>query len=192
MTNNSNTAKSMVKKDTSADQDAHRYNDSNSYRKNNSKDNTDVIKDIVIRPVQQGDIHKGLLETLDALKPASSMPIKKALEILDEITSDPNRLIAVAVSKTDGTIVGTATILFEKKLIHHGGIAGHIEDVAVISKLQNSGIGSAVVRYLISEAHKRGCYKTILGCTDNLVKYYTKLGFRRGANEMRYDHTIQA
>lgn len=157
----------------------------------NDASSADTAEDIKIRPVQQDDIRRGLLETLDALRPASGMPTKKALQILDEISSEPNRLIAVAVSNTDGSIVGTATILFEKKLIHHGGIAGRIEDVAVISKRQKSGIGSAIVGYLIEEARRRGCYKTTLGCSDDLVKYYTGLGFKHKANEMRYDHVAQ-
>ena len=109
---------------------------------------------------------------------------------MGEIASNPNHVIMVAADKggSGDRIVGAATLLVEPKLIHGGGRAGHIEDVAVASGSQGRGIGAALVRACLDEAARRGCYKTILDCTDGVRPFYEKIGFVRHSNEMRYDH----
>lgn len=141
---------------------------------------------VTVRPLQKDDALNGLLETLDALRPASGISKDRAEAICKQILSDKNRLVAIA--EVNGTIVGTATIIYELKFIHSGGMAGHIEDVAVRKKYHKRGIGTKVVRYLLDDAEARGCYKTILDCGDNLVDFYTGMGFRHTSNGMRYDH----
>ena len=79
-------------------------------------------------------------------------------------------------------------MLIEPKFIHDGGRAGHIEDVAVDEKFQGIGIGESIIRYLLRMAEDRGCYKTILDCTDDVAQFYEKIGFVKIASEMRYDH----
>ena len=141
---------------------------------------------ITVRPLQRDDIHSGLLETLDALRPASSMSRERAERVMDTIMSDGNRLVAVA--ELGGKVVGTATVLFETKFIHDGGVAGHIEDVAVRQEYQKRGIGGMIVRYLLDAARERGCYKTVLDCESGLVDFYTDLGFKNTSSGMRYSH----
>ena len=141
---------------------------------------------ITIRPLRRDDMRNGLLETLDALRPASSMSRERAERAMDTIMSDGNRLVAVA--EHGGKVVGTATVLFETKFIHDGGMAGHIEDVAVRQEYQKKGIGRMIVKYLLDAARERGCYKTVLDCEDGLVGFYTDLGFERASSGMRYDH----
>lgn len=141
---------------------------------------------IVIRPLQKDDTRRGLLETLDALRMASNISKDTANTILNHIISDKNRLVAIA--EIDGMIVGTATIIYELKFIHNGGIAGHIEDVAVRNGYHKKGIGKKILKYLLEDANSRGCYKTILDCSDELIKYYTNIGFKHTSNGMRYEH----
>lgn len=141
---------------------------------------------ITIRPLQRDDMHNGLLETLDALRPASAMSRERAERVMDAIMSDGNRLVAVA--ELGGKVVGTATVLFETKFIHDGGVAGHIEDVAVRQEYQKKGIGGMIVRYLLDAARERGCYKTVLDCENGLVDFYTELGFKHTSSGMRYSH----
>lgn len=141
---------------------------------------------ITIRPLQKDDIRNGLLETLDALRPASAMSRERAEHVMDTVMSDGNRLVAVA--ELGGRVVGTATVLFETKFIHDGGVAGHIEDVAVRQEYQKKGIGRMIVRYLLDAARERGCYKTVLDCEEGLVDFYTELGFEHMSSGMRYSH----
>ena len=77
----------------------------------------------------------------------------------------------------------------EPKFIHDGGIVGHVEDVVIDKNFQKQKIGKKIMTYVLEIAKNRGCYKTILGCTDDVKVFYEKLGFKRGANELRFDYT---
>lgn len=143
------------------------------------------MADMKIRELEQGDIHNGFLTSLDSLRRASNLE-EAANQIFQKIDSDENHIVIVA--EMDGKIVGCATILVEQKFIHNGGRTAHIEDVAVDNKHRNAGIGSRLVRYALELADTRGCYKTVLDCTDGLQPFYEKLGFRHNANAMRFDH----
>lgn len=144
------------------------------------------MTEIKIRKIQKKDISNGFLHSLDSLRNASDLSPKKALSIFDKISSDPRETIYVAV--IGSKVVGAASIIIEQKFIHEGGKVGHIEDVAVAKEFQGKGIGQKVVCALLEHAQKRGCYKTILGCTDDLIPFYEKLGFKKHSNEMRFDH----
>ncbi|HSD04759.1 MAG TPA: GNAT family N-acetyltransferase, partial [Nitrosopumilaceae archaeon] len=103
-----------------------------------------------------------------------------------KIKSDPNYTIYVAV--LDSKVIGATTLLIEQKFIHKGGLVGHIEDVVVRKEYQGKGIGQKLVKALSDYAEKKGCYKTILDCTDDLVPFYEKIGFKRNSNSMRIDY----
>ena len=117
---------------------------------------------------------------------ASDIDKDAAESVFNKINSNPDHIIAVA--EYQGKIVGATTLLIEPKFIHQGGLVGHIEDVVVDKNYQGKKIGEKVMRYLLEIAQKRGCYKTILDCTEDVKKFYEKLGFKHTANEMRYDH----
>ena len=140
----------------------------------------------IIRELRKDDIMNGFLTTLDSLRQTSDIEQSKAEKIFEEINSNPDHIIVVAES--DGKIVGTATILIELKFIHGGGLVGHIEDVVVDKNSQRQKIGEKIMKYLIEFAKNRGCYKTILDCTDDVKPFYEKLGFKHIANELRFDY----
>lgn len=144
------------------------------------------MTEIKIRKIQEKDIANGFLHTLDSLRNASDLSPKKAKLIFDKISSDPNKAIYVAL--IGPKVVGAATIITEQKFIHNGGMAGHVEDVAVAKEMQGKGIGQKVVRALLEHAQKKGCYKTILDCSEDLVPFYEKLGFKKFSVAMRFDH----
>jgi glucosamine-phosphate N-acetyltransferase len=141
---------------------------------------------IKVRQIKEKDLFNGFLESLDSLRKASSLSPKKAKAIFKTISSDKNYKIYVA--ELDSKIVGAATIIIEQKFINEGGKVGHIEDVAVRKKYQGKGVGQEVVKALVAYAKKKGCYKTILDCSDELIPFYEKIGFKRHSNSMRIDH----
>lgn len=148
---------------------------------------TSRLAEAIIRELIPEDMDNGFLESLDALRPASGMDRRVAMAVLGEILKNPRHVVAVAV--VDGRVAGTATMLVERKFIHGGGLAGHIEDVAVAADSQGRGIGRRLVEYLLDVAGKQGCYRTTLDCQDGLATFYNKLGFRRHGEAMRFDHT---
>ena len=140
----------------------------------------------IIRELRKEDLENGFLTTLDSLRQTSDIERNKAEEIFEKISSNPDHVIVVA--ELDGKIVGTTTLLIEIKFIHSGGLVGHIEDVVVDKNFQGQRIGEKIMKYLLEFAKNRGCYKTILDCTDDVKPFYEKLGFKHIANELRFDH----
>jgi glucosamine-phosphate N-acetyltransferase len=139
-----------------------------------------------IRELKKEDLWNGFLTSLDSLKEASSIDKNKAETIFEKINSNPDHIIAVA--EIDGKVVGATTLLIESKFIHNGGLVGHIEDVVVDKNYQGQKIGEKIMKFLIEISKKRGCYKTILDCTDDVKPFYEKLGFKQVANELRLDN----
>ena len=140
----------------------------------------------IIRELRKEDLWNGFLTTLDSLRQASDIDRNKADEIFEKINSNPDHIVAIA--ELDGKIIGATTLLIEPKFIHKGGLVGHIEDVAVDQNFQGQKIGEKIMKYLLEFAKNRGCYKTILDCTDDVKPFYEKLGFKHIANELRFDH----
>jgi glucosamine-phosphate N-acetyltransferase len=144
------------------------------------------MSSIKIRKLQQKDLYNGFLSSLDSLRKSSHLKPKKAKTIFDKISKNPDYIIYVAID--DGNVIGATTLLIEQKFIHDGGKVGHIEDVVVRNGYQGKGVGKKIVTTLLKYAEKKGCYKTILDCTDDLIPFYEKIGFKRHSNSMRFDH----
>lgn len=144
------------------------------------------MSNITIRRLQKKDLRNGFLLSLDSLRKSSHISPKKAQRIYEKISKNQDQVIYVAIS--DNEVVGTASILIEQKFIHNGGKVGHIEDVAVKKELQGKGIGKKIVKALLEYGKKRGCYKTILDCSDELVPFYKDIGFKKFSNSMRFDY----
>jgi len=144
------------------------------------------MTEIKIRKLQKKDLFNGFLHSLDALRNTSNMSPRKAQAVFDKISNNPNETIYVAIM--DSKIIGAASIIIEQKFIHNGGKVGHIEDVVVAKEFQGKGVGQKVVQSLLNHAQKQGCYKTILDCTDDLIPFYKKIGFKLHSNSMRFDH----
>nr|AIF22943.1 GCN5-related N-acetyltransferase (GNA1) [uncultured marine thaumarchaeote SAT1000_11_C10] len=144
------------------------------------------MPEIIIREIEEDDLEKGFLETLDFLRNASNLDKNKAKEILKKIIQNPNHIIYVAIDNKK--IVGSTTLLIEQKFIHDGGLVGHIEDVVVRKDYDRKGIGIKLVTSLLEHAKEKNCYKTILDCTDDVKQFYEKIGFKRESNGMRYNH----
>ena len=141
---------------------------------------------IKIREIEEGDLEKGFLESLDFLRNASNLDKNKAKEILKKIKQNPNHIIHVAVDAEK--IVGSTTLLIEQKFIHDGGLVGHIEDVVVRKDYEGKGIGIKLVTSMLECAKEKNCYKTILDCKDDVKQFYERIGFKHESNGMRYDH----
>ena len=144
------------------------------------------MSEIEIREIEEDDLEKEFLDTLDFLRKASNIDKNKAKEILKKIKLNPNHIIHVAID--DKKIVGSTTLLIEQKFIHDGGLVGHIEDVVVRKDYEGKGIGIKLVTSMLERAKEKNCYKTILDCKDDLKQFYERIGFKRELNCMRYDH----
>ena len=127
------------------------------------------------------DITPDFLHTLAALSEVN-LTVEEARDVFRERLREG---IVTVIAVEDGRVVGTASLLVERKFLHKGSKAGHIEDVAVHPDYQRRGIGKALVMHLSEMAKARGCYKVILDCKDELAEFYQKCGFTRSSCQMR-------
>ncbi len=144
------------------------------------------MADVTIRKLEEKDLFRGFLTSLDSLKKASDLNEDKAKDVFNKIKSNPNHLVFVVI--LDDKVVGSTTLLIEPKFIHQGGKVGHIEDVVIAKEVQGSGIGEKLINFILDYAKKNDCYKTILDCSDDVKPFYEKIGFKKHSNSMRFDH----
>jgi len=144
------------------------------------------MTDVTIRKLEEKDLFRGFLTSLDSLKKASDLNENKAKDVFNKIKSNPNHLVFVAI--LDDKVAGSTTLLIEPKFIHQGGNVGHVEDVVIAKEFQGSGIGEKLINFVLEYAKKNDCYKTILDCSDDVKPFYEKIGFKKHSNCMRFDH----
>lgn len=140
------------------------------------------MNDIVITLLQREHFDHGFPEVLSVLAPVGLAKME-AVSVWFSRPVSYKTYVALDGQK----VVGTASLLIERKFIHRGGLVAHVEDVAVDANYQGQGIGCSLVGRCIDEARQRSCYKVILNCDDELIAFYEKLGFRQFCNLMRYD-----
>jgi len=76
-------------------------------------------------------------------------------------------------------IVGTATLVCEKKFIRQLGIRGRIEDVVIDNRYRGQQLGKLLINLLTKFAQdKCDCYKISLECKDHLVSFYQQFGYK--------------
>jgi glucosamine-phosphate N-acetyltransferase len=137
---------------------------------------------VTVRELHEADLDNGFLDALETLTEVG-MTADEARAILGELPPNLHTYVAV----WQGRVVGTTSLLVERKFIHTGGRVGHIEDVAVCRSMQGRGVGTALIRYAVEEARRLDCYKVILDCFDSLVGFYERLGFRPYNRGLRLD-----
>lgn len=95
----------------------------------------------------------------------------------------------VAIDDGTGQIVGTVTLLVEKKIIHKGASVGYLEDMVVDARRRGNGIGRRLCQHACQQATSEGCYKVVLNCSAGNRGFYESCGFRQHNVSMRFDCT---
>eukprot|EP01126_Amoeba_proteus_P030467 TRINITY_DN3011_c0_g1_i2.p1 TRINITY_DN3011_c0_g1~~TRINITY_DN3011_c0_g1_i2.p1 ORF type:complete len:111 (-),score=15.59 TRINITY_DN3011_c0_g1_i2:129-461(-) len=98
--------------------------------------------------------------------------------------SNKGYLIVVVEDINQKLLVGSGSLVLERKFIHDGGLCGHIEDVVVLDSVRGTKVGRVIVEQLTHLGKRAGCYKIILDCSEKNVGFYHRLGFQRKENQM--------
>lgn len=97
----------------------------------------------------------------------------------EEIDRDPAHLLVVAGTPAD-TVAGTLQLSFLPGLARRGSRRAQIEAVRVAESQRGQGLGSAMIRWAVDEAARRGC--TLVQLTTDkgradAHRFYERLGF---------------
>lgn len=139
--------------------------------------------EVMVRRADRGDVPAivGLLAA-DPLGQGREDPegdMRPYLAAFEKIDSDHNQLLVVAVNGA-GVVVGTMQLTFMPGLSHRGALRANVEAVRVHHDYRNLGLGTAMMRWAMSESRWRGCALMQLTSAASRVaahRFYHRLGF---------------
>lgn len=138
-----------------------------------------------VRDLEKEDLQK-LLKLLGHLTEAPSLSDETLCNIFEQRKA--HRVVTkVAEDNQTKELIGTASLVVEPKFFRGGRSVAHIEDVVTDSNHRVRGVGHQLLQAMIASARENDCYKIILDCSDELVPFYEKKGFRPSERQMRLD-----
>ncbi|KAH9509336.1 hypothetical protein Btru_046792 [Bulinus truncatus] len=144
--------------------------------------------DLCVRPLSSGDYDKGFLDLLSELTVVGEVSRETFLHQFNKMKAcGDNYYITVIEDLSKRKIVGTATLVIEKKFIHHVSSRARVEDVVVSSDYRGFQLGKVLLDIVVCLSHKMGSYKVSLECKDHNVKFYEQFGFEK-APEQNFMH----
>lgn len=120
-----------------------------------------------MRPLAKTDLSRGFISVLTVLTSAPEVSETRYAETFDAMKSFNNYFTLVIVSRATDKIVGSGTVFIEQKFIRNLGKVGHIEDIVVDKNMQGRKLGLRIINALTEISETRGCYKTILNCSED-------------------------
>mmetsp|Transcript_7403 Transcript_7403/g.18497 ORF Transcript_7403/g.18497 Transcript_7403/m.18497 type:complete len:170 (-) Transcript_7403:124-633(-) len=133
---------------------------------------------ILWRALHIGDYDKGYLRLLSQLTKAPEVAHGMWLEQFEKMRKSGCYFIVVAEQLSTHKIVACSTLLMEHKFIRGCGLVGHVEDVVVDKNVRGKSLGLKVIEHLKFIAKEMGCYKLILDCSQDNVKFYERCGLK--------------
>ncbi|EAW08859.1 glucosamine 6-phosphate N-acetyltransferase [Aspergillus clavatus NRRL 1] len=142
--------------------------------------------DYTVRPLRRSDYSRGYLDVLRVLTTVGDISEDMWNQRYDWIRARGDEYYLLVVCDGTDRIVGTGSLIVERKFIHTLGMVGHIEDIAVEKGQQGKKLGLRIIQALDYVAERVGCYKTILDCSEANEGFYIKCGFKRAGLEMAH------
>ena len=93
-------------------------------------------------------------------------------------TLNENHIIIVLEDKNKH-IIGSGTIIIEKKLTYGGCKMGHLENILIHEEYRGKGYGESLINKLLEICKEKKCYRVDLNCNDELEHFYKKNGFTK-------------
>ncbi len=139
---------------------------------------------LIFRKIQISDCNEKYLNLLNQLNNTIDYNCisKNALENFISSLNEEHQIIVIEDIEKD--IIGTGTILIERKILHNMSKVAHIEDIVIDKNKRGSGLGFKIINYLVDIAKEKNCYKVILNCSEENVPFYEKCGFKQKSKQM--------
>ncbi|GAA6063921.1 hypothetical protein JCM10212_003539 [Sporobolomyces blumeae] len=143
---------------------------------------------LTLRPLDSSDYARGHLSVLAHLTAAPDVGqdawSSRFTEMVEINQVKLTYLPIVLVDDASDRLVGSATLVVERKFLRNAGLVGHIEDVVVDPKQQGKKLGLRLLQALTKLSEGQGCYKTILDCDPKNEAFYVKCGYENKGCEM--------
>lgn len=132
-----------------------------------------------VRPLQSDDFKHGIITLLEQLTSVGNITESNFRDQFKSMKlSNGTYYQTVIVNEISQQIIGSATLIIEKKFIHDCANRGLIEDVVISDQYRGKSLGKLIVNSLIELGKSLGCYKITLNCKDDRISFYENLGFK--------------
>lgn len=115
--------------------------------------------DYTIRPLRRSDYGRGYLDVLRVLTTVGEISEEQWNQRYEWIRSRNDEYYLLVICDGADRVVGTGSLIVERKFIHSLGMVGHIEDIAVEKGQQGKKLGLRIIQALDYVAAQVGCYK---------------------------------
>jgi glucosamine-phosphate N-acetyltransferase len=122
----------------------------------------ELPENYTIRPLRRSDYNRGYLDVLRVLTTVGDISEDDWNKRYAWITSRNDEYYMLVVCDGEDRVVGTGSLIVERKFIHSLGMVGHIEDIAVEKNQQGKKLGLRIIQALDYVAAHVGCYKVCL------------------------------
>ncbi|CAF1070309.1 unnamed protein product [Adineta steineri] len=134
----------------------------------------------LIRPLSLKDYDHGYIDLLRQLTECGKISYEEFQERFYEMKQCSNtyHILVIEDMNLNKKIIGTTTLVCEKKFIRQLGVRGRIEDVVIDNEYRGQQLGKLLVDLLTKLAKEKcDCYKISLECKDNLIGFYKQFGY---------------
>lgn len=131
-----------------------------------------------MRPLHIEDWGRGLLQVLAQLTSVGNVSESDFKAQFLAMKSSESYFVVVIEDIPLQKVIGSGTLVLERKFIHSAGIRGRVEDVVVSSDYRGRQLGKLLVETLTLLGREMGCYKVSLECKDKLVSFYESFGYK--------------
>lgn len=139
---------------------------------------------LIFRKIKISDCNEKYLNLLNQLNNTIDYNCISKNTLEDFISSLNEDHQIIVIEDIEKEIIGTGTILIERKILHNMGKVAHIEDIVINKNKRGSGLGFKIINYLVDIAKEKNCYKVILNCSEENVPFYEKCGFKQKSKQM--------
>jgi len=142
---------------------------------------------LIVRPLQSDDFHRGylaLLKQLTSVGDVTQAQFKERFLLMKSCQGTYYNTV-ILDQETD-RIIGAASLIVERKFIHHCANRGIIEEVIVSDDYRGKSLGRLIVQTLVELGKALNCYKITLNCTDQMISFYERLGFVAEPNNANF------
>jgi len=141
------------------------------------------MSDFVIRKIEKDD-YENYNNLINAFKPTNFSLQQYESMINMNANTDIFVIEIFNNNENEKILIGSGTILYERKFIHNYGLIGHIEDIFIRENYRIFGFGKKLIDHLMKEGRHKNCYKIILNCNKEIEKFYEKCGLKKNGIEM--------
>lgn len=136
---------------------------------------------VIIREVAEDEL-SALLQLYTHLNPNDpALPLDQAAQIWTPMVQNPDLCIFGVYQ--DGFLAATCTLIVIPNLMRGGRPYALIENVVTHPDYRRRGLGRAVLKYALTTAWERNCYKVMLltgSKKEETLRFYEQAGFQRG------------